>query len=90
MKKHINAHQLVEILLGPNVSGFPRLLNTINRDHLEAIYQQKIKDFSPAYLAGSSWYVGPSLLPYLDSQPLNKGVLYMLMWLSHKCSSYNG
>ena len=90
MDKHIPTHKLVEILLGSQVSSFPRFLNTINRDYLEEIYQQKIKDLSPAYLAGSSWYVGPSLLPYLDSQPINKGVLYILMWLSNKCSSNNG
>lgn len=37
-------------------------------EQLEEEYQQKIKGFSPAYLSGSSWYVGPSLKQHLQEQ----------------------
>ena len=54
---------------------------------METNYQQLIKQFSPAYLAGSKWYVGPSLTDYLKSRPLNKGVFGILCYLSHKSVS---
>ena len=34
-------------------------------DELEKEYQNYCKDLSPAYLSGSSWYVGPSLKTHL-------------------------
>ncbi len=34
-------------------------------DKLEIEYQNKCNSLSPAYLAGSSWYVGPSIKKYI-------------------------
>ena len=34
-------------------------------DTLEIEYQKYCKSFSPAYLAGSSWYVGPSIKTHI-------------------------
>ncbi len=51
---------------------------------MEANYQQLIKKFSPAYLAGSKWYVGPSLLDYFKNQPIDRGVFSILCYMSHR------
>ena len=58
-------------------------------DQLEKEYQDKIKGFSPAYLSGSSWYVGPSLKKHIqenDSSPGNMdlGIFSVLCYLSHR------
>ena len=51
---------------------------------LETRYQQQDSRFSPAYLAGSSWYVGPSLTDYLQQRPLHRGVFSLLCYLGNK------
>lgn len=55
-----------------------------NLSEMETNYQQLVKQFSPAYLAGSNWYVGPSLTEYLTTQPINRGIFSVLCYLSHK------
>lgn len=41
-------------------------------DFYEEKYQLLIKKYSPAYLQGCSWYVGPSFKDYLKMSSLNK------------------
>lgn len=80
----INHQELLRILMDDHQGYWFPLSKQFTRQQLEKRYQTKIKGFSPAYLAGSSWYVGPSLTEYLDSIPIHKGVLCGLMWLSNK------
>jgi hypothetical protein len=57
---------------------------------LEEEYQTRIVGFSPAYLSGSDWYVGPSLRAYIDKAPLEKTVISLLGSLAiakHTCST---
>ena len=54
---------------------------------LEADYQKYISKFSPAYLSGSNWYVGPSLTNYIVSKRLDDGLLSLLFYISKKIES---
>ena len=42
------------------------LQDTLLKKEIE--YQNKIKKFSPAYLSGCDWYVGPSLIESLKNK----------------------
>ena len=41
-------------------------------DFYEDKYQKLLKKYSPAYLQGCKWYVGPSFKQYLGKVSLNK------------------
>ena len=58
--------------------------NNVELIKLEEKYQAYIKKFSPAYLSGSPYYVGPSLIEYIKSRPINNTLLSCLFFLSHK------
>ena len=51
---------------------------------LELEYQKYIKKFSPAYLSGSDWYVGDSIIKWLNNKKINQDYLSLLFYLSHK------
>lgn len=95
MNSNIPVHKLLEMLLkdqsSQNINWWNVAQSILDRNSLEAIYQSKIRGFSSAYLAGSSWYVGPSLMDYIDSRPINNGILCSLMYLSrnYDCLSKN-
>ena len=56
----------------------------LNTDLLEERYQNLIKNFSPAYLSGSEWYVGPSLRNYLNNKPLKTEIISTLLWTARQ------
>lgn len=58
-----------------DISG--RLEYEYQLDLLEKEYQQKIKGFSPAYLSGSQWYVGPSIKKHIQEQMSSPGQMDM-------------
>ena len=51
---------------------------------LEEKYQKYISKFSPAYLSGNPWYVGPSIIKYIERQPINTDCLALLFFVSNK------
>lgn len=74
-----------------NTSGsiWQHLLNTPrfrpwqgNLDGLNQEYKKLCAEYSPAYLAGSSWYVGPCLKTYLLCSPWDEGSLEFLFLLN--------
>ena len=56
----------------------------INLIKLENAYQKYINKFSPAYLSGSPWYVGPSILSYINNKKINTDLLSFLFLISNK------
>jgi hypothetical protein len=51
---------------------------------LERNYQIYCSKFSPAYLSGSLWYVGPSIIEYINKKPIDNNLLSTLFFISHK------
>jgi hypothetical protein len=51
---------------------------------LEVEYQKYIKKFSPAYLSGSDWYVGDSIIQWINNQDISQDLLGLLFYWSHK------
>lgn len=49
-----------------------RDLKTYTLDELEEDYQKELIKFSPSYLRGSSWYVGPSFKKYFLERQFDK------------------
>lgn len=86
MKKNISIHQLLDILLGGKGKYFLGRSLPLNlqykKEELEDIYQSKIKGLSRAYLSGSSWYVGPSIIDYIESKLINRGEIFTLVCMS--------
>ena len=68
------AKQLCEALGEP----WYAIYMTHGLDRLEEKYQQRLQEFSPAYLSGSGWYVGPSVKKYVQSLPLERSILKAL------------
>lgn len=66
-----------------------QLLGGDNLLEIEEDYQSYLKILSPAYLSGSSWYVGPSLIKYLEGKTLNRTVFAGFCYLSHVISKHN-
>lgn len=63
-------------------------LNKLDEDlqllQLEKNYQNFISQYSPAYLSGSDWYIGPSLITYLKNESVPIKYLIPLFLLSNK------
>ena len=49
-----------------------RDLKSYTLDELEEDYQKELIKFSPSYLRGSSWYVGPSFKKYFLERKFDK------------------
>ncbi len=56
----------------------------LNLDLVEERYQNLIKNFSPAYLSGSEWYVGPSLRDYLINKLPRPEIVSTLLWTARQ------
>ena len=50
---------------------------------LETLYQKYINKFSPAYLSGSPWYIGPSLIQWINNKKINTDLLTILFYISN-------
>ena len=61
----------------------------MNLDKLESDYQKYCNKFSPAYLSGSSFYVGPSLKEYILNKPIDLYLLIVLFFWSNRVNSEN-
>ena len=70
--------QHLQKILEETGQGLQALDRETQLDQLEAAYQERVAGFSPAYLAGSKWYVGPSLRAHLEKQPLETRVIGLL------------
>lgn len=70
--------QRLQQILEETGKGLQALDRETQLDQLEAAYQERVAGFSPAYLAGSKWYVGPSLRAHLEKQPLETRVIGLL------------
>ena len=55
-------------------------------DILEKEYQTYCSKFSPAYLSGSPWYVGPSMKEHIKNENIDLGYLSGMFYVSHKLS----
>ena len=66
-----------------NKKGISDVDRNIELLKLEADYQKLISNYSPAYLSGSSWYVGPSLIEHIRQGKINQGCLGILCVVSH-------
>ena len=55
-----------------NLNYYNNLLKKKKLDEYEIKYQKLISNYSPAYLSGSEWYVGPSLIEYLHKESIYK------------------
>ena len=53
---------LLQATLTNNQKLIEALDKKIKMQQMEQDYQKKIKKYSEAYLSGSEWYVGPSLI----------------------------
>ena len=51
---------------------------------LEEEYQKLIANYSEAYLSGSSWYVGISLIDYIHNEKINLSTFAALCVISNK------
>ena len=58
--------------------------DNLNLIKLETEYQNYINKFSPAYLSGSDWYVGPSLIEHINNKKINSDQLAFLFFISNK------
>ncbi len=63
--KHIH----IRIMLAKH---YNRDLKTYTLEQLETDYKKEISKFSPAYLRGSYWYVGPSFKEYYLSRKFDR------------------
>ena len=58
-------------------------VETLDKDlqllQIELNYKKFISTFSPAYLSGSDWYVGPSFIEYLKTQNIPLKTLLPLL-----------
>ena len=70
-------------------NGLNKLEDNLNLLQLEQEYQNYINQFSPAYLSGSSWYVGNSIIKYLEKKKINQGMLSAQFFISNKISNNN-
>ena len=61
----------------------------MNLDKLEEDYQIYCNKFSPAYLSGSSFYVGPSMKEYILNKPMNLSLLAFLFFWSNRINNEN-
>ena len=53
---------------------------------MEEMYQKYCSMFSPAYLSGSSWYVGKSLTEYISKKNMAKDIVSCLLDIA-KCAA---
>ena len=58
-------------------------------DKLEEEYQKYCNKFSPAYLSGSSFYVGPSIKEYILNKPIDLSLLVVLFAWSNSANNEN-
>ena len=76
--------KLLQEKLNATKSGLASLDKEINILKMEKDYQELISKFSPAYLSGSDWYVGPSLIEHFAKSKLQPNVLVPLFIISNK------
>jgi hypothetical protein len=78
-----NIEELIKILKNTRV-GLDHLKYNLNLLELEIEYQKIINKYSLAYLSGSSWYVGPSLIEYISNKQLSSELIYTLLFIAQK------
>ena len=71
-------------VLDKTKTGLDKLDEKLQLLQLEKNYQDLISQFSPAYLSGSEWYVGPSLINYLKNESIQLKYLIPLFILTNK------
>ena len=71
-------------VLDKTKTGLDKLDEKLQLLQLEKNYLDLISQFSPAYLSGSEWYVGPSLINYLKNESIQLKYLIPLFILTNK------
>jgi hypothetical protein len=51
---------------------------------LELCYQNYINKYSPAYLSGSPWYVGTSIIEFINKKEINTDYLALIIFIIYK------
>ena len=71
-------------VLDQTKKGIKKLDNDIYLLKLEETYQKYISQFSKAYVSGSDWYVGDSIIEHIKKTPVNNGLLSFLFLISNR------